>query len=98
LIYSWESERVFWTCLIQTSVVDAHPKLPACLGDDNRVGQPPWVVDIPDEAIIKQLLNLFSDKFLVLYGLLPRLLLDRSSVRVDLQMVLDHLPRDPKHL
>jgi hypothetical protein len=94
----WERERVFWTCLIETSVVNAHPKLNACLGDDNRVGQPPRVVDLPDEASIKQLFNLFSDKVLPLYGLLPRLLLDRSDVGVDLQMMLNHLPGDPRHL
>jgi hypothetical protein len=89
---------VFWTCLIETSVVDAHPKLPASLEDDNRVGQAPWVVDLPDEASIKQLLNLLSDKISSLNGLLLRLLLDRPGVRVDLQLVLNHLPRDPRHL
>jgi hypothetical protein len=41
---------IFETYLVETSVVDAHPKLPADLGDDNRVGQPPWVVDLLDEA------------------------------------------------
>jgi hypothetical protein len=96
LIYSWKRERVFWTCLIKTSVVDAHPKLPASLGDDNRVGQPPWVVDLPEEASIKQLLNLHSDKILPLNRLLLGLLLDWPDVRVDLQMVLNHLPRDPR--
>jgi hypothetical protein len=55
-------------------------------------------MDLPDEASIKQLLNLLSDKILLLYRLLPGLLLDRSSVRVVLQMVLNHLPRDPRHL
>jgi hypothetical protein len=65
LIYLWERERVFRTCLIETSVVDAPPKLPTCLGDDNRVGQPTWVVDLPDEASIKQLLNLLSGKILL---------------------------------
>jgi hypothetical protein len=89
---------VFWTCLVKTSIVDAHPKLPTCLGDDNRVGQPPQVVDLPDEASVKQLFNLFSDKVLSLYGLLPGLLLDRSGIGVDLQMVLNHLPGDPRHL
>jgi hypothetical protein len=75
---------VFWTCLVETSIVDAHPKLPTCLGDDNRVGQPPWVVDLPDEASVKQLFNLFSDKVLSLYGLLSGLLLNRSGIGVDL--------------
>jgi hypothetical protein len=56
------------------------------------------VVDLPDEASIKQFFNLFSDKALPLYGLLSRLLLDRSSVGVDLQMVLNHLHEDPRHL
>jgi hypothetical protein len=83
---------------MKTSAIDAHPKIPASLGDNNRVGQPPWVVDLPDEVSIKQLLNLLSDKILPLYGLLLGLLLDRPSVRVYLQMVLNHLSGDPRHL
>jgi hypothetical protein len=54
-------------------------------------------VDLPDEASIKQL-NFLSDKILPLNGLLPGLLLDRPSVRVDFQMVLNHLPLDPRYL
>jgi hypothetical protein len=94
----WKRERIFRTCLVETSVVYAHPKLPASLGDDNRVGQPPRVVDLPDESIIKQLLDLFMDEVLPLGGLLLGLLLHRPSVRVDLLMVLNHLPRDPGYL
>jgi hypothetical protein len=56
------------------------------------------VVDLPDEANIKQLLNLLSNKILPLNGLLLELLLDWPSIWVDLQMVLNHLPRDPRHL
>jgi hypothetical protein len=98
LIYSRERERVFWTCLIETGVVDAHPKLPTSLGDNYRVSQPPWVMDLPDEASIEQLLDLFTDEILLLDGLLPGFLLDRSGIEVDLQMVLNHLPWDPRHL
>jgi hypothetical protein len=90
-------ERVFWACLVETSVIAAHLKLPTCLGDDNRVGHPLWVVDLPDEASVKQFFNLFSDKVLPLYGLLLRLLFDRSGIGVDLQMMLNHLPGDPRH-
>jgi hypothetical protein len=53
LIYSWKRERIFGTCLVETSVVDANPKLPTSLGDDNRVGQPLQVVDLPDKADVK---------------------------------------------
>jgi hypothetical protein len=56
------------------------------------------VVDLPDEASVKQHFNLFSDKVLLLYELLLGLLLDQSGVRVDLQMVLNHLLGDPRHL
>ena len=56
------------------------------------------MVDLPDEAGVEQLLGLFTDEVLPLNGLLPGLLLDRLGVGVDLQMVLDHLPRDPGHL
>jgi hypothetical protein len=93
-----EEERIFGTCLIETSVVNAHPKLPTSLGDDNRVGQPPWEVDLPDEVGIEQLVDLFTGEVLPLNGLLLRLLLDQSGVKVDLQMVLNHLPGDFGHL
>jgi hypothetical protein len=56
------------------------------------------VVDLPDEASVKQIFNLFSDKVLPLFGLLTGLLLDRSGVGVDLHMVLNHLSGDPRHL
>jgi hypothetical protein len=45
-----EEEKVFGTCLVETGVVDAYSKLRIDLGDDNRVGQPPWVVDLSDKA------------------------------------------------
>jgi hypothetical protein len=61
---------IFGTCLVETSVVDAHQKLPADLGDDNKVGQPLWVVDLPDESGVKQLLDFFTDEILLLGGLL----------------------------
>jgi hypothetical protein len=38
------------------------------------------------------------DEILPLNGLTPRLLTHRFGVRVDLHMVLNHLPRDPRHL
>jgi hypothetical protein len=56
------------------------------------------VADLPYEASVEQLYDLFMDKVLPLNGLLPGPLLDRSSVGVDLQMILNHLPRDPRHL
>jgi hypothetical protein len=98
LIYSWKRERIFGACLVETSVVDAHPKLPVGVRDDNRVAQPPWVVDLPYEASTEQLFYFFMDEVLPLSGLLLGLLLHRPGVRVDLQMVLNHLPKDPEHL
>jgi hypothetical protein len=56
------------------------------------------VVDLPYEANVKQLLDFLKDEVLPLNGLLLGSLLDRSGIRVDLQMVLNHLPRDPRHL
>jgi hypothetical protein len=51
-----------------------------------------------DEASVQQLPDLLTDEVLPLNGLSLRLLTHRFGVRVDLQMVLDHLPGDPKHL
>jgi hypothetical protein len=56
------------------------------------------VVDLPYEASVEQLLRFFTNEVLPLNGLLLGPLLDRSSIGVDLQMVLNHLPRDPRHL
>jgi hypothetical protein len=56
------------------------------------------VVDLPDEASVEQLFDLFTDEVLPLNGLLLGPLLDRSGIGVDLQMMLNHLPRDPMHL
>jgi hypothetical protein len=53
--------------------------------------------DFPRDEV-KQLPDLLTDEVLSLNGLSPRLLTHRSDVRVDLQMVFDHLPRDPRHL
>jgi hypothetical protein len=55
-------------------------------------------MDLFDEASAHQLPDLLMDEILSLNGLSPRLLTHRFGVRVDLQMVLDHLPGDPRHL
>jgi hypothetical protein len=62
------------------------------------VGQPPRVVDLLDKAGVEQLFNFFMDEVLLLNGLLSGFLLDWSCIGVDLQMVLNHLPKDPGHL
>jgi hypothetical protein len=98
LIYLWKREKIFGACLVETGVFDAHPKFLAILGDDNRVGQPSQVVDLPYETNVEQLLEFFTDEVLPLNGLLLGLLLHRPSIGVDLQMVLNHLLRDPGHL
>jgi hypothetical protein len=89
---------VFRTCLVETYVVDAHPKLLIGLRDDHRVGQPPRVVDLPNEADVEQLLDFFMYKVLPLNRLLSGPLLDQSGVGVDFQIVFNHLPKDPGHL
>jgi hypothetical protein len=75
---------IFGACLVETSVVYAHLKLPTGPGDDNRVGQPPRVVDLLDESGVKQLFYFFTDEGLPLNGLLLRLLLHRPGIGVDL--------------
>jgi hypothetical protein len=56
------------------------------------------VVNLPYEAGVKQLFYFFMDEVLLFNRLLLGLLLDRSDIGVDLHMVLNHLPRDPRHL
>jgi hypothetical protein len=56
------------------------------------------VVDLFDEASLQQLADLFTDEVLPLDGLLSWLLPHRLGVGVNLQMVLNHLPGDSRHL
>jgi hypothetical protein len=56
------------------------------------------VIDLLNEASLQELADLFTNEVLPLDGLLAWLLPDRPGIGVDLQMVLDHLPRDPGHL
>jgi hypothetical protein len=93
-----EGERVFGTCLVETCVVDTHLKLPIGLRDDHRIDQSPRVVDLPYEANVEQLFDFFTDEVLPLNDLLLGPLLDWSGIGVNLQMVPNHLPRDPMHL
>jgi hypothetical protein len=53
VVYSWKRKRVFGTCLVDIGVVDAHPKHPAGLGDDNRVREPPWMVGLSGKASVE---------------------------------------------
>jgi hypothetical protein len=55
-------------------------------------------MDLPYEAGVEQLFDLFTDEVLPLNRLLSGPRLERSGVGVDLQMLLNHLPRDPRHL
>jgi len=98
LIDAWKRIGVSMTCLVEVGVVDAHPKLPVRLGDDDGIGQPLGVVDLLDEVSVQQFVYLFTDEVLPLHGLLLWLLTHRFCVRVDLQLVLNHFPRDPRHL
>jgi hypothetical protein len=56
------------------------------------------VVDLPDEADVEHPFDFFTDEVLLLNRVLLGLLPNQSGVGVDLQMVLDLLPRDPGHL
>jgi hypothetical protein len=70
LIDTWEWIWVFGACLIEAGVVNALLKLPVCLGDNDRVGQPLEVVDLVDKASVQQLADLFTYEVLPLDGLL----------------------------
>ena len=52
MIYSWKWVWVLGAGLIEAVVVDAHPKLPFSLRDDDWIGQPYWVMDLFDEASV----------------------------------------------
>jgi hypothetical protein len=56
------------------------------------------MVGVPYEATVEQLLDFFMDEVLPLNRLLLGLLLHWPSIRVDLEMVLNYVPRDSQYL
>jgi hypothetical protein len=56
------------------------------------------VVDLLYEANVKQLFDFFMNEVLALKGLLSGSLLDWSAIGVNLHMVVNHLPMDPRYL
>ena len=54
--------------------------------------------DLSDEAGVKELADLLPDELLALGRLPPDLLPHRSCVGAHSKVVLDHLPRDPRHI
>jgi hypothetical protein len=86
------------TGLVEVGVVHAHAELAIGLGDDDRVGQALKVDDLPEEANLQHFLQLVADEVQPLGGLPTDLLLDRPRTGVHSEMVLDHLPGDPRHI
>ena len=64
LIYLWQRETVFWACIIEVGVNDAHPPFAFLFGYHHYICQSVWVLHLSDESGFQQLVNLIPDNLL----------------------------------
>ena len=64
LIYPWQRETVFWACIIEVGVIDAHPPFAFLFGYHFYICQPIRVLHFPDESGFQQLVNLIPENLL----------------------------------
>ena len=64
LIHPWQREIVFWACIIEVGVVDAHPPFAFFFGYHHYICQPVRVIHFSDESDFQQLVYLIPDNFL----------------------------------
>src|SRR5438105_2497269 len=83
---------------IEVGVVDADSPLAVRLRHDDWIRQPVGMTNLADEAGSEELVDFEPDDILALQRLLAHLLSDGPHIRRYGQVVLDHLPRDPRHV
>ena len=64
LLYPWQRETVFWACIIEVGVIDAHPSFTFLFGYHHYICQPVQVLHFSDESGFQQLVNLIPDNLL----------------------------------
>ena len=98
LIDPWQRERVFWACTIQICEINAHPFLAIGFWTTYRIRRPSGVHDPANHPRCLQLQDLLLDEVLTFLRLAASLLLDGVRTGTYRQMVLDHLPWNPRKL
>ena len=53
----WQRKAIFWACSVDVSEVDAKPPLSICFFDEYDVGQPFWVLYLPDCPYLESLVT-----------------------------------------
>ena len=78
LIYPRQRETVFWACIVEIGVIDAHSPLPFLFGDHHYICQPIRILNFFNKSSFQQFVNLVPNNLLPVRVKLPNLLLDRS--------------------
>ena len=50
LVYPWQRETVFWACIIEVGVIDAHPPFAFLFGYHHYICQPVWILHFSNES------------------------------------------------
>ena len=71
-----QRKAIFWACSVDVSEVDAKSPLAVCFFDEHDVSQSFWVLHLSDCPCLKELSDLFVDRFLPFRSETPSFLLD----------------------
>lgn len=99
MVYSREFESILRIVFLEISIVDAHASVYFIpFQYKNRVYKPSRMQNFSNESCNYQLSQFCSDCLPLIKGESMQLLPNQFHLRIDLQLVLDHLPGNPKHV
>ena len=64
MVYPWQRETIFWACIVEVGVIDAHPSFAFLFRDHYHICQPVWIFHLSNESGFQQFVNLIPDNLL----------------------------------
>ncbi|KAL6342419.1 hypothetical protein AAG906_009092 [Vitis piasezkii] len=98
LIYPWQRKTVFWACIIEVGVIDAHSPFAFLFGYHHYICQPVWILYFSDESGLQQLVNLIQDNLLPIRVKTSNILSDGSCCWQDVKLMGDDGRMNSHHI
>ena len=67
MVYPWQRETIFWACIVEVGVIDAHPSFAFLFRDHYHIFQPVWIFHLSNESGFQQFVNLIPDNLLLVW-------------------------------
>ena len=95
---SRQRETVLWARFVDVSEVNAESPLAVCFFDKYDVGQPLWVLHLPDHSCLEEFADLLVNGFLSFWREAPPLLFDWLEGWADVQPMSDYCRVNSSHV